>query len=94
MFLQEKDVVDIIKTVNTQNGTLTWMVVPDARFTQNPFLPATPEELMSEGYFNTEIEVMVGHNSDDGVLFFIPYFSGLYGVHLAHVVRVEKNILP
>ena len=50
---QEKDVFDIIQLVNTQNGTLTWMVVPDAQFTQEPFLPGTPEELMSTGQFNT-----------------------------------------
>ena len=29
------------------------MVVPDAQFTQEPFLPGTPEELMSNGQFNT-----------------------------------------
>ena len=53
LFWQEKNVFDIIQLVNTQNGTLTWMVVPDAQFTQEPFLPGTPEELMSTGQFNT-----------------------------------------
>ena len=46
-----------------QNGILIWMAVPDNEFTQNPFLPGIPEELMSTGQFNTEIEVIVGHNS-------------------------------
>ena len=55
-----------------QNGMIIWMAVPDAEFCQNPFLPGNPEELMSTGQFNTEIEVIVGHNSDEGLLFVVP----------------------
>ena len=55
-----------------QNGMIIWMAVPDNEFTQNPFLPGNPEELMSTGQFNTEIEVIVGHNSDEGLLFVVP----------------------
>ena len=54
-----------------QSGPLIWMVVSDAEFTANPFMPGNPEELMSTGQFNTEIEVIVGHNSDEGLLFVV-----------------------
>lgn len=73
MFLfQEADVGAIAALVDMQNGMIIWMAVPDTEFTQNPFLPGNPEELMSTGQFNTEIEVIVGHNSDEGLLFVVP----------------------
>ena len=72
--LQEQNVTDILSYVDMMTDSfLIWMVVPDAEFTQNPFMPGNPKELMSLGQFNTEIEVIIGHNSDEGLTFFISY---------------------
>ena len=49
-----------------QLGPVIWTLVEDAQFTENSFLPGNPEELMSSGQFNTNVEVIIGHNSDEG----------------------------
>ena len=33
----------------------------------DPFLPGTAEDLMSAGQFNSEIEILIGTNVDDGM---------------------------
>ena len=49
------------------------MIVPDAQFTPDPFLPGDPEEIMLSGQFNTEIEVIIGHNRDESLITLLPY---------------------
>ena len=50
-------------------GNATFMAVPDNEFTSNPFLPGNVEDLMASGQFNPEIEIMIGTNSEEGILF-------------------------
>ena len=50
-------------------GNTVWMAVPDNEFTSDPFLPGNVEDLMATGQFNPEIEIMIGTNSDEGILF-------------------------
>ena len=66
-----------------QNGPLIWVIVPDNEFTEEPLMPGNPEHLMSSGQFNTEIEVIIGHNSDEGLSFLLPYLidPGRYKVY-------------
>ena len=66
-----------------QNGPLIWVIVPDDEFTEEPLMPGNPEHLMSSGQFNTEIEVIIGHNSDEGLSFLLPYLMdpSLYKVY-------------
>ena len=73
IFLQDRNVSDIVALVDMQNGPLIWVIVPDDEFTEEPMMPGNPEHLMSSGQFNTEIEVIIGHNSDEGLSFLLPY---------------------
>ena len=68
--LQEKDVYDIVLQLDIlNNGVIIWTLVPDFEFTSEPFLPGNAEDLMSSGQFNKDIEVIAGHNADEGLLF-------------------------
>ena len=83
IFLQNRNVSDIVALVDMQNGPLIWVIVPDNEFTEEPLMPGNPEHLMSSGQFNTEIEVIIGHNSDEGLSFLLPYLMdpSLYKVY-------------
>ena len=39
----------IADLIDMEAAALIWMAVPDSEFSQNPFLPGYPEELMSTG---------------------------------------------
>ena len=45
--------------------------MPDNEFTSEPFLPGNVEDLMELGQFNTEVEIVIGTNLDDGMNFFL-----------------------
>ena len=40
----------------------------DMDFISEPFLPQNPEELLRSGQFNTDVEVIIGTNSDEGLI--------------------------
>ena len=61
---QDKDIADFISMELT--GTGPWQGVPDKGFTSDPFLPGTVEELLESDEFNSNIEVIIGTNSDEG----------------------------
>jgi len=69
--LQTQDVADVLAL--SQLGGLygVWLPVPDDNFTSDSFLPGDPEELMETGEFNTDIEVIIGTNKDEGILQFL-----------------------
>ena len=46
------------------------MPVIDGIFTGEPFLPENPELILRSGNFNTEVEVIIGSNEDEGILMF------------------------
>jgi carboxylesterase type B len=37
-------------------------------FISEPFLPQNPEELLRSGQINTDVEVIIGTNSDEGLI--------------------------
>ena len=45
--------------------------MPDSSFTSSPFLPASAEELLQSGQFNTNVEVILGTCKDEGLGNFI-----------------------
>ena len=47
---------------------MVWIAVPDQDLTPEPFLPGEAEELMATGNFNQDVEVIIGTNSDEGLL--------------------------
>jgi len=47
------------------------MAVPDNNFTSHSFLPGDAEKLMESGQFNTEVEVVIGTNTDEGILYML-----------------------
>merc|ERR1712001_685191 len=51
-----------------------WMPVPDKDFTSMPYLLGDPEQLLESGEFNTEVEIIIGTNADEGILALIPLF--------------------
>jgi len=69
--LQEQEMADILALTNLGELASVWLPVPDTDFTEEPFLPGDPEELMKAGEFDTDIEVVVGTTKDEGILFFL-----------------------
>ena len=47
----------------------------DGDFTPIPLLPADPEILLATGQFNTDVEVIFGSNSGDGIYMIIPFLA-------------------
>ena len=47
--------------------------MPDSSFTSSPFLPARPEDLLQSGQFHKEVEVLIGTNKHEGLLYMIPH---------------------
>eukprot|EP00091_Calanus_sinicus_P022818 TRINITY_DN7448_c0_g1_i3.p1 TRINITY_DN7448_c0_g1~~TRINITY_DN7448_c0_g1_i3.p1 ORF type:complete len:435 (+),score=107.28 TRINITY_DN7448_c0_g1_i3:279-1583(+) len=75
--LQGQDVTDVVALTNLLEADKfsIWVPVPDNDFTNNPFLPGDSEELMRSGQFNTEVEVIIGTNADEGILYVLAQLS-------------------
>ena len=74
--LQEKAAEDIIVKSRFENvipGRIIWMPAPDYGYSANPFIPGEPKDLMSSGNFNRDVEVIIGTNADEGILFFFEF---------------------
>merc|ERR1719334_2111140 len=53
-----------------------WNGVIDAEFTEDPFLSDTPINILANGDVDTNVEVMLGGNQDEAVIFtYIYYFD-------------------
>ena len=52
-------------------GDGIWQAVVDSTFTSSPFLPASPEDLLDAGDFHKEVEVIIGTNKDEGIIYII-----------------------
>ena len=55
-----------------------WNGVPDVTFTQDPYFLEDAEILLSTGQFNTDIDVIVGTNKDEGILGILGVLAGYY----------------
>ena len=62
-------------TAQTDLGTggIVWNAVPDGDFTSDPFLPTEPGKILYSGSFNHDVEIIIGTNKDEGLLFMTPY---------------------
>ena len=74
--LQDKDTFQILFTslnvmVETQNFGTAWMPVVDFTYLESPFLPGHPEDMLMNGEFSPDIDVMIGANKEEGILFLI-----------------------
>ena len=67
--LQEQELKDIFDAMVLipGAGNMIWSAVPDVNFTTDPFIPGDPKLLMESGQFNTNVEVIIGTNSDEGI---------------------------
>ena len=74
--LQRKSKDDILAQTNFLGSGRPWMAVSDSGFTSNPFLPGDPDELMASGQFNSNIELIIGNNGDDGILYYLGFYLG------------------
>ena len=72
--LQSKSIEEILNVMSLGYNNapfptaLIWQPVPDADFISDPFLPEYPEQLLESGQFNTDIDVIIGTNADEGLL--------------------------
>ena len=66
--LQNKDANEIM--IGVQVGGTNWMATSDIDFTSEPFIPGDPLELMVNGQFNHDIQVIAGTNSNEGLVYF------------------------
>ena len=74
--LQDKDTFQVLITalnvmVETQNFGSAWMPVVDSTYLETPFLPSDPEDMLMKGEFSPDIDVMIGANKEEGILFLI-----------------------
>ena len=81
--MQAKPMEDIIALSNLMhaypldNLTPNWNGVPDVNFTNDPFFPGDAETLLASGQFNTDVEVIIGSNLDEGILGIFPILQGM-----------------
>ena len=61
-------------------GGQIWMPVPDYIPSNNssyePFIPQSPEQLLSSGNFNTNVDVMIGNTADEGIVYLLSPLAG------------------
>jgi len=62
--LKSKKVSEVM-TMDIRNELLSQPVV-DGPFSRDPFLPADPKTLMREGKYNSDIEILLGFNEEEG----------------------------
>ena len=62
--LQGKEAVELLRS-----KPLTNFAMVDSDFTSDPFLPLDAEELFKNGDFDTNLEILIGTNSDEGIMF-------------------------
>ena len=74
MCLQSKGVKDLVDMKLEQASP--WMAVQDKNFTNDPFLPGSVEEIFESGQFNSDIEVIIGTNTEEGILVVGPSTHG------------------
>ena len=66
-------------------GQIVWNAVPDYEFTDSPFIPGEVQDLLENGQFNHEIEVIIGSNKVQfhllhQILKLFPFFVHFYYV--------------
>ena len=59
------------------DGKGPWHGVPDMNFTTDPYLPGKVEELLKSGQFNHNIQVIIGTNTEEGIMVVGPMTNGL-----------------
>lgn len=88
--LQSRDMSDIImQSYMISNLTdyvldygTNWLPVMDAELTDEVFLPGSPQDLLASGQFNSEVDVIIGSNKDEGLLWMINeiFDESVYGI--------------
>jgi len=70
--LQEVAFEDIVAlTYLTEPRETYWQAIPDSAFTNTPYLPGNPEDLLMSGDFLTDVEVVFGTTADEGLLYLL-----------------------
>lgn len=76
--LQDKSVEEILGAMSLGYDNspfvdlMIWQPAPDKDFIpEQPFLPNDPEELLKSGKFNTDVDVIMGCNSDEGLAVYL-----------------------
>ena len=54
---------------------MAWQAVMDANYTSVPLFPDDPEIILANGQFNTDVEVIIGTTSAEGIIFMIFYIT-------------------
>ena len=61
-------------------GGQIWMPVPDnipsSNSSYESFLPQSPEQLLSSGNFDTNVDVMIGNTADEGIVYLLSPLAG------------------
>ena len=65
--LQSVSVDRLLKTPIT-SGPNGAQAVIDGSYTETPFLPMSPRDIMSSGKYNNNISLLLGYNKDEGIL--------------------------
>ena len=66
--LQTQSIENVLGKATLDENFITWMPVPDAEFTIDPFLTQDPKSLLENGEFPGDIEVIIGSTKDEGIL--------------------------
>jgi carboxylesterase type B len=65
--LQRVSVERLLKT-SRRSGPNGAQAVVDGSFTDFPFLPLSPREIMNSGAYNNNVSLLLGYNKDEGIL--------------------------
>ena len=78
--LQSVSVDRLLKTPIT-SGPNGAQAVIDGSYTETPFLPMSPRDIMSSGKYNNNISLLLGYNKDEGIL----HTGNAYKLSLIHI---------
>ena len=72
--LQDKDTFQVLLSalnvlVETQTAGSTWMPVVDFTYLLKPFLPNDPENMLRNGEFSPDIDLMIGATKEEGIIY-------------------------
>ena len=79
--MQAKPMADIVKLTNNlieDNDAFIpyWSGVMDAYLTYDPFFLDGAENVLRQGLFNTDVDIIIGTNTDEGILGIFPALLG------------------
>ena len=69
----------------------TWMPVVDFTYRETPFLPDDPANMLKNGDFSPDTDVMLGATKEEGILFLFGNYDVELNPHTVGSVRLTRR---